>query len=269
MEYSEAIDDVIEKLSERRIGDFALKVLSFEDAPALWLDCIEELYYHFVFASDPDHEDFSYLGDEEIYRLGVNFVISCLKKRILDSRRSFDSYALDVYQEASDDLLEALREGGYDTNMVFRRIETLATGDISENPLILEVLEHLNEENATVAASLVCYLEDIDSLETLKKKQFYYTEAYTKQDLSEENAKRTFTTFCYFFLEQADSAECSFCDKAMRKIKKAETAREFIMAVSEQDVWLGYYLNMSGAMFPYSTYRLITDPTYEPAFLIT
>ena len=209
--------------------------------------------------SDPDEEAY--------YRFGEAccdceaFAFHLLMKGILEGRWSCRDGVLgdgerNVSLDEIDDICEQMMYGvGEDEGFSCYWFRFLRDFDPEAEAFRLAPLDSCTGENVFIAAHLVneLHASRISSLEELEKRQLIWPEQHTRKSLTGELERMAGTTYCYFFLEQANTKERGRGDQAYVNLHRVKTVREAVLAASEFDARMGTLFSL-----PYSAYLLLT-----------
>lgn len=122
-----------------------------------------------------------------------------------------------------------------------------------------ELLDVMDQSNAAVVFGLCTEFEGVHNPEKLKKYQATYPEDfYSSGDIREYHAKYNHSTYCFIFLDRANINERKRVNTAQDKVKKAQSIKDLLLALAEEDVYL-----CAKIIFPYTTYKLLTDKSFH------
>jgi len=271
---------LFELASSRRIEEFSLELSKLNSQEAIMLselkELIKKLMLEFIKHSDVETLDDDFVHMYEIYEICCCFAIVQLKKQVVQlgkSKTEICEMLLVLKQEfkqIQEELITLKTQMQHeDFNEAWLKITEWINNTIcfDENKwaLQLELVNKINKSNARILTQLLNYIENIQTKDELKNAERFDISHYTKKELQEEYAKRTYHRSCFSFFENVSATEFEEYNKITMKAKNATCARDFVFAISEEDAYLNMW-QIKIPMFPYSTYMYIVDDEYDIEF---
>ena len=222
------------------------------------------------FASDDDADPWAYHKHYEIFNSCSVFAFSVLRKKILDGCWTYsDGIFSDGGSSMESSYIRSCftpdPSSYYDpAGWYLKQLDRTETLDAESESFLLELLDHITEENCLAVFSLLDSLNDRTSCSAdhLKEEQRLWPEQYTHEGFVEALARNNHTQFVYFFLESANENEMYEEADARTRAEEASTISEAVLAATELDLRLSQRLT-----FPYTAYMIITGRYEDRGFL--
>lgn len=267
------LQTLLESIYREDYGEFSQKVHTICNQREIDLELISQLLISLQtmlseYNSSDDMEDYSYLKFSQAIPLCAYFVLAEIRRQIaagtvLQAGDKLLQGSHSLRLPALTEALQGAAEQENDEPEILWLMEEVLSGEM--NPLQQALLDHYCESAGFTILHMIFWLREIETPEELRQKESAGPNRRTHADWVEECARKHHTSYCYFFLEQASSAESGRMAAALNKLEKTRTPREFVLAVAEADACLDHWTR-NAAVFPYTTYRYLTDDRFETSF---
>ena len=275
------IHRLIQTLLQPELGGFAVSLYDMLRRGEMNLNMFTDLLstLHRVslcsFYDLPDAEygdvshDTRYLFPCSLCDQGASFALVCLKKMVEDHLLDKHGAVLGAEDHTLDlctlrEKLKAASEKiGDEDNLMAewsKRIDALAAWTPGQAPdFRLGLLDLMNASNADLIFSycsgyeIAAVPEDLQQYQAVQPEDFF-----SPDEIREYHASVNHSLICYEFLDRADGNEQGKVWAAQSKAKDAQSLRELLFALSEEDVYLETRI-----LFPYTVYCLLTDASLE------
>ena len=191
------------------------------------------------------HESNSYCPDscDEIYdaNTGKYIEVSALSD-VLRKIKESDEYG--EYADFTEDL------------------KMIIDNDYSGLNLQANLLSVIDYQNPLLIMHILYFLRNVKNEDELKELERINLNEYTAECLKKEIYRANTDVYCHSFLDVASDEEKNGMRKALSKMDTEESPKKLILAISEQDLWLGKWMTSSPKL-PYSIYKVLSDPTYK------
>lgn len=223
------------------------------------------------FSNDDEADPWAFHPHDEIFNSCSSFAFSVLRKKLLDRSWSLMNGVLsdgvsDTAVACIRDSFQADPSSPYDHHAEWYRkqLDRTENLDVERESFLLELLDHVTEENCFAVFSLLDGLTDMTSCsaDSLKESQRLWPEQCTHDGFVEALSANNYTQFVYFFLENANPDEMYDEADARTRAEEALTVSEAVLAATELDFRLSQRLT-----FPYTAYMLITGRLGDCGFL--
>lgn len=209
--------------------------------------------------------EYRYLDPCDLCDNGAEFALLCLAKIIKDNKaEKLDALVktvdctLNVRELTAELKLAAETIGDEDElteGWIYKLNAFISRMPDKDTDFRFALLDNMDAENASIIFGLCTRFSRVSSPESIKEYQNKDPEDFfTESEIREYHAHRIHSVYCYCFLERADDNERSKVDEADNKIEKAQSIKELLFALTEEEV----YLNCDMA-FPFTVYLLLTE----------